>query len=145
MTKNRQMKKEMLNETGAPEYVPSDEDIELLGNLIRIGMSMKDIAKELGVSESTLYNLFKKNTDFLQTIKKGRLKHYLKCTELVESGDFHVALYIYYSKTKWRSFYPQEQKESDDEALKYAQVQLLLPAKEASQTSQNTEQLKPNA
>ena len=72
---------------------------------------MKDIASALSISERTLYNLKNQNEEFLHTIKRGRALEFIEMNQAVKRNEVSPTTYIYFSKTKWKNFYPQETKE----------------------------------
>ena len=96
---------------GRPPYVLDNEDIQLAKSLAERGLGVTYIAKAFNVENHTIYNLMDRDNNFLQAIKKGTIKHYLACDELAMTGDISPTQYVYWSKTKWKQFYAQEDKQ----------------------------------
>lgn len=95
---------------GRPPYILEAEDIELAEEMALTGLGATYIAKAFDVDNQTIYNLMERDSKFFEAIKKGTIKHYLMCDELANNGDMSPTQYIYYSRTKWKNFYPQEDK-----------------------------------
>lgn len=95
---------------GRPRYIMEQEDLDKARKLAKFGYSKKAIAQALGIDEPTLYAVEERDPAFLKSIKSGMVDHCLRIEELYEDGEISPTQYIYWSKTKWRSFYPQEQK-----------------------------------
>lgn len=97
---------------GRPPYELEEEDRYLAKQLSRTGLSAKYIAKSLGIAKSTFYEIIKKDKDFSDAIKKGGVKHYIdierKILKNPKKPPIAPALYIWWCKTKWKRFYPQE-------------------------------------
>lgn len=108
---------------GRPPYVMEDSDIKRVLKLASFGYSKKAISQALNIDETTFYDIEKRDSNFSQSIKNGIVDHCLRIEELYEAGDISPTQYIYWSKTKWRSFYPQEIKEEPkQEALDFSHL-----------------------
>lgn len=99
---------------GRPPYEPDSADLERVQKLAKHGYSKKAIAKAMDIEEKTLYNIEDRNDAFLQCIKNGIVDYCIKVEDMVISGDISPTQYIYWSRTKWKHFYPQEEKQVVD-------------------------------
>ncbi|WP_440682120.1 hypothetical protein [Cysteiniphilum halobium] len=122
---------ESTSKGGRPPYVLETDDIQLAKELAEEGLSLENIAKALGISDFALRDLRRRDESFSLALKKGRALEYLSCNKSLKSGDLTPAAYIYFSKTKWKNFYPQEDKQAeskvniqltDDQALKIREI-----------------------
>ena len=116
---------------GRPPYVLEQEDIQLAERLAKHGYSKKSIAAALGINETTLYEILARNEEFSKCIKKGFAEHCVNAEDRVLDGNLSPTQYIYWSKTKWKNFYPQEDKQveskvnihlTDEQALKIDEI-----------------------
>ncbi len=96
---------------GRPPYAVEHTDIELARKMAAKGYSKKAIAKALEIDETPLYELAKRDEDFSKCIKRGVIEHCLDAEDKITEGKLSPTTYIYWSKTKWREFYPQEEKQ----------------------------------
>ena len=96
---------------GRPPYEPDERDFLLAQKLAEKGCSHEVIANALDISKRTLYALMERDKDFLHRIKKGVVEHFLDCEEKVTNNQMSPTAFIYFSKTKWKHFYPQEDRE----------------------------------
>lgn len=104
---------------GRPKYLLEDEDIKLARDLAEEGITLKQIALALGVADSTMKELRKRDERFSAAIKRGRVAEYIKANRQLKNseGGIPPAIYIYWSKTKWKNFYPQEKQTLDTDNL----------------------------
>ena len=96
---------------GRPPYVLEDEDIQLAKRLAKHGYTKKAIASALGFHETTFYEIMSRDEEFSKSIKRGIAEHCADSEDRVLAGNLTPTQYIYWSKTKWKNFYPQETRE----------------------------------
>lgn len=63
------------------------DNLDRIEKWVASGLSMKEIAKNLGISERTLYKYKAEDKQFMQTVKKGRQV----CVEILENTMFKSA------------------------------------------------------
>ena len=63
------------------------DNLNRIEKWVASGLSMKEIAKNLGISERTLYKYKAEDQQFMQTVKKGRQV----CVEILENTMFKSA------------------------------------------------------
>ena len=112
---------------GRKPYVLELEDIELAKKMAESGLCAPTIAKAFGVDTETVYNLMDRDAAFFGAIKKGHIKHYLKCDALLNDGELTPTACIYFSRTKWRGFYPQEVKGEEVAKMPKITVEFVNP------------------
>ena len=117
---------------GRPRYEPDKDDLALVKKLVSSGLTVESITQVLDISRTTYYELIARDKNFSDTIKKGRAYDYLACDEAVKQNNLSPTTYIYFSKTKWKDFYPQEDREvqpqkvevnlTDEQAMKILEI-----------------------
>ena len=112
---------------GRPPYITEDEDLLLAEKLASFGYSKKAIADALEINESTLYEIQARDSKFSKCIKRGVVNHCLRIEEMYEQGEISPTQYIYWSKTKWRSFYPQENQQNASAQITGLELELINP------------------
>ena len=100
---------------GRPPLEAEKRDIELARKLAESGLSFSAIAVAMGIAENTLAKLRKKSVELEQALKGGIASHYAQAEDKVLNGSLPPTMYIYWSKTKWRNFYPQEKLPEQEE------------------------------
>ena len=95
---------------GREPLVPDAVDIQVAIELAQEGLTEEQIAKALGVAYSTFREIKDRDKNFSAAIKKGRVAEYIEANRQIKAEGIPPALYIYWSKTKWKHFYPQEDK-----------------------------------
>jgi len=93
---------------GRPPLEVEQGDIDLARKLAESGLPAYAICNALGIAENTLKKLRKKSVELDAAIKGGLASHYAQAEEKIWRGELPPTMYIYWSKTKWRNFYPQE-------------------------------------
>ena len=83
----------------------------MTGKIGRTGLRDEKVSKMLGISKKTYYPLMDRDEDFLHSIRGGRAYYYLKCDEAAVKGEMSATMYVFFAKTKWKHFYPQEDRE----------------------------------
>jgi NACalpha-BTF3-like transcription factor len=96
--------------TGRQPRRITEEDMELLEDLVYKGLPMKLVAKELAIPLSTLYQYMERNPIFAESLRRGKVRHARLCEEKVQSGEMDKGLFTYFSKTKWKDIFPQEER-----------------------------------
>ena len=76
--------------------------------LLKTGLNLDAIAKALELRDNEINSMTKKYDN-------GSVEHFLKYDQMVCEGKIPVPLYIYWSKTKWARFFPQEKKQVDND------------------------------
>ncbi len=95
---------------GRPPYTPELNDNILAQRMAAHGYTKKSIARALEIPEDKLYAIINRDDKFRESIKKGVINHCLNIEDKFLEGEITPAQYIYWSKTKWKNFYPQEDK-----------------------------------
>jgi predicted transcriptional regulator len=85
--------------------------LELVEKWARVGLSDKQIAKNLGISESLIYVYKKEHPDFLESLRRGRESFLAE----VENALIKRALGVHYSESK---IYIEE---TDGEVTRYVE------------------------
>lgn len=110
------MKKITTGKCGRPSLEAEKRDIDLARKLAESGLPISAIAVAMGIAENTLAKLRKKSPELDAALKGGVASHYAMAEEKVINGSLSPTMYIYWSKTKWRNFYPQEKIPEPEEA-----------------------------
>ena len=64
--------------TGRPAWIPTDSICEQAREMSSKGLTVAQIADSLGISESTLYSKQSDYKEFLEAIKRGALRAFIK-------------------------------------------------------------------
>lgn len=98
------------------------QDIAILADMFKqgleSGLSKESLVKSLMLTDGELEEIeeFYPEVKLLQ--RTGQIQDYLDLYELTRMGASPTPLFISRSKTVWKSFYPQEEDQSDEDRIR---------------------------
>ena len=75
------------------------------------GINAEGIAKALNISRPTVDAIKNRDDEFASALKKGRAENYLECFDSLKNSDISATGFIYLTRTLFKEFYPQEDKQ----------------------------------